>query len=197
MSGINEQFKSAGKNLSRLLTKTTEVLNERWEELTAIQERRREIYELSRERQKLMAEMGAKVYSLHRRGRVQNQDLLSDCERIDGIGTDIERMEHEIEELKRAKSQAEVVTVEVEDDTPVVDDDEIEAEAAQPADEAEPEMIPVEAEEQEPIRAEPEGDPGEPEVIPDETARCAHAQAPVEGSVDDEDNAQRPGCDKD
>lgn len=174
MSGINDQFKSAGKSLSQLLRKTTEVFNERWEELTAIQDRRREVWELAREREKLMGEMGAKVYSLHRRGKVQNRDLLSDCERIDTIGADIERLEHEIEELRRAGTEAQVAEVEVSDDAPIVDDDDIDTEAAEPAAEQ-----PVEF---------------EPEMDKEGTVPCAHAQAAAEGPAEDLDSYASAEC---
>lgn len=176
MSGINDQFKSAGKTLSEFLKKTTDHVSERWEELTAIQDRRREAWELAREREKLMVEMGAKVYSLHKRDKVKNRDLLSDCERIDTIGSEIARLEREIEELRREKMQAEAPEVEVSDDTPVVDDEDIDTEAAEvpvdepqsgvseaDADEEGPTMIPVEVEEEEPCEEDDGGAAGEEE----------------------------------
>ncbi len=223
MSGINDQFKSASENLSRLVKKTTEVVSQRWDELSAIQQRRREMWEMARERKRLMAEMGAKVYSLHRRGKVQNRDLLADCERIDAIGRGIAQREREIEELQRTRSAAEPTPVEVEDDTTVVADEDIDAEAAEPAEEpapeAEPEveeeeipeeqadvstdeeadegptMIPVEVEEEAGDQPEVEADEMEPEVDKEGAEPCAHAHDPVEGSREgDDQDPQSPEC---
>ena len=179
MSGINDQFKSASRTLSELVKKTTDVVGERWDELTGIQDRRREVWELARERKRLMAEMGAKVYSLHRRGKVQNRDLLSDCDRIDTIGSEISRLETEIEELKQSRSLSEPTPVEVTDESPVVGEDDIDTEAAEPAGAATAYEPPREI---------------EPQVDKEGAMPCAHAHDPAEGPREGEENEPSVEC---
>lgn len=156
MAGIGDQLKSANKNLSKWAKKTTSAVSEWWDEVNAINERRAEIRDLAREREKLLVEMGTKVYTLHRRGKVQNRDLLSDCERIDDIASHIDRLEEEIAELRRKSAQAQPREIEIEDDSSVVTDEDVDVAAADAAD-------------------------IEPEVEKEATVPCAHAQAAAEG----------------
>ncbi len=182
MSGIDEQFKSASRSLSRLLKRTTDAVSERWEELTAIQDRRREMRQLARERQQLLVEMGTKVYSLHRRGKVQNTDLLTDCEQIDTIADDVERLEREIEELKRQQAGMQPPEADVSDESPVVGEEDIDTAAAE-AEETEAEDAEAE---------DAESDEG-PTMIPvetsdeDEGAEAETSEEPYQAPDDAED----------
>jgi hypothetical protein len=168
MAGIGDQIKSAGKSISKFAKKTTSGVNEWWGEVNAINERRGEIRNLSREREKLIVEMGTKVYTLHRHNKVQNKDLLGDCERIDTIAEDIERLEQEIAELKAQKAQARPKSVEVQDESPVVGDEDVEAAAADI----------------------------EPEVEKEATVPCAHAQDAAEGPADEDEGGASVECDE-
>lgn len=171
MAGIGDQIKSAGKSVSKFANKATSSVNEWWDEVNAINERRGEIRNLSRERERLLIEMGTKVYTLHRHNKVQNRDLLSDCGRIDSIADDIERLEQEIAELKVRKAQARPKPVEVSDDSPVVGDADVEAAAAEMPEDT-------------------------PEVEKEATVPCAHAQDAAEGPADDEEGGASVECDE-
>ncbi|MGI5818954.1 MAG: hypothetical protein ACOX9R_12750 [Armatimonadota bacterium] len=162
MAGIGDQIKSAGKNVSKMARKTTGAFSEWWDEVNAINDRRARVRDLARERERLLVEMGTKVYTLHRRAKVQNRDLLGDCERIDTIGDTIDRLEHEIAELKRGSVEARPREIEVTDDAPIVADEDIE----------------------EVVGAAPEI---EPEVETGEPPPCVHAQTPAEGPVEDDE----------
>ncbi|MGC9319354.1 MAG: hypothetical protein ACP5KN_15080 [Armatimonadota bacterium] len=181
MPGIGDQMKSLNRNLSRWARRTGNVVSQWWEEVSAIQERRSEIRELSRERRRLLVEMGTKVYSLHRKGKVQNRDLLGDCERIDEIGDTIERLEQEIAELKRTAAAKPPKTIEVEDESSVVSEEDIEEPAAEEPAEGEAEEGEAEA----PAEGGDEGEgdaPGEFFAPPAGTAdlEAAREQAPPE-----------------
>ncbi len=157
MAGISDRIKSMNRRVSRWAQETSTAINEWWEEVNAIQERRNEIREMARERRKLLVELGTKVYSLHRKGKVLNRDLLRDCERIDEIGETVERLEREIAELKRSKSVEPPTEVEVEDETPVVGEEDIETTA---------------------------GEDIEPEVDEEGAEPCAPAESPADETTD-------------
>jgi len=167
MAGIGDQIKSANDSVSQWAKKTTSAVSEWWEEVNAITDRRNKIREMAREREDVLVEMGAKVYTLHRRGKVQNRDLLKDCERIEVIAADIDRMELEITEIKRRKAEVRPHEVAVTDDTPVVADEDIDVSAAGDLD-------------------------IEPEVPKEETFPCAHARSAVEGPAEG-DQAEASG----
>jgi predicted transcriptional regulator len=167
MAGIGDQIKSANKSVSKWAKKTTSAVSEWWDEVNAVNERRSEIRDLAREREKLLVEMGTKVYTLHRRGKVQNRDLLNDCERIDDIAETIERLEEEIAELKRQKAQARPREVKVSDESGVVGEEDVEASAAEPS-------------------------ADEPEVEKEATPEDAHTQDAAEGPAEDVEGEEGP-----
>lgn len=158
MSNVDDEMKSVNRRLSRWARHTGAIVSRWWEDVSALQERRNEIRRLARERQQLLMDMGAKVYTLHRRGKVQNRDLLADCERIDGIAAEIARLEREIAQIKRAQS-VEPREVEIEDDSPVVAPEDADVSAA-------PDL---------PEESDEEG-----------AAPCTHAPTSVEESAGDE-----------
>ncbi|MFP4250797.1 MAG: hypothetical protein ACLFU7_14140 [Armatimonadota bacterium] len=173
MAGIGDQLKSAGKNVSKLAQEATGAVSEWWDEVNAINARRAEVRDLAREREKTLVDMGTKVYTLHRHGKVQNKDLLGDCERIDEIGERIDRLEHEIAELKRKSDEAGPSEVEISDESPVVADEDVDVSAAE---------APAEAEEI------------EPEVEKEEAVPCAHAQDAAEGPAEDDEAGAPAEC---
>jgi len=177
MAGIGDQLKSAGKSVSKFAQKATSSVNDWWGEVNAINERRAEVRDLARERDKTLVEMGTKVYTLHRHGKVQNKDLLSDCERIDDIGERIERLEHEIAELKQKSDQAQPRQVEVADDSSVVADEDVDVTTAEAAAEA---SVGV-----------------EPEVEKEATVPCAHAEAAAEGPAEGDESEAPAECEGD
>lgn len=166
MSNVNDEMKSANRRLSRWARHTGAIVSRWWEDVSALQERRNEIRRLARERQQLLMDMGAKVYTLHRKGKVQNRDLRADCERIDAIAAEIARLEREIAQIKRAQS-VEPREVELEDDAPVVAPEDADVSAA-------PDL---------PEESDEEG-----------VAPCPHTPTPAEESVGDEDDASGPEC---
>lgn len=218
MAGISDKIRSMNRRVSRWAQETSTAINEWWEEVNAIQERRNAIREMARERRKLLVELGTKVYSLHRKGKVLNRDLLRDCERIDEIGETVERLEREIAELKRSKSVEPPTEVEVEDETPVVGEEDIETTAGEdiePEVEKEAAMPGAHAQD---ATEEPEGDvshaeaaqiqveTGEPtfgaspaigadvpETDKEGAEPCAHAEDAAEGPAE-ETGGRRPEC---
>ena len=169
MSDFNEKVKSVNRRVSRWARRTGSAVTQWWEEASALQERRNRMRRLARERRQLLAAMGTKVYTLHRKGKVQNRDLLADCGKIDQIGEDIERIEEEIAEIKRARAAA-PREVEVEDEAPIVADEDVDVSAGEveeaPAEE--PEDAPAEeadsdapAEDEAPSFATPADDAGD------------------------------------
>ena len=85
---------------------------------------------LNRERSQLVRTVGKKVYSLHTRGQVRNQDVLSDCLRIDETAQEIEALQDQIEDLRRQAVAGEELVVDIEDETPLTEDAKEEAGAA-------------------------------------------------------------------
>ncbi|MGD9497631.1 MAG: hypothetical protein AB7Y46_15120 [Armatimonadota bacterium] len=167
MSDLNEKVKAMNRSVSRWARRTTTAVSQWWEEVNALQERRSRIRALSRERHQLLLDIGNKVYTLHRKAKVQNRDLLADCERIDRIGADIAQLEREIEEIKRARA-AQPREIEIEDQSPVVaeEDAEVSVGAAQDT----------------------------PQVEKELTEPCAHTMTAVEGPADEEADMAPPEC---
>lgn len=214
MSDLNDKMKSVNRRVSRWARHTGEIVSQWWEDVSALQERRNEIHRLARERQQLLIDMGAKVYTLHRRGKVQNRDLLADCERIDRIAEDIKRLEREIAEIKHAQSVG-PREVELKDDSPVVAPEDAGVSAAPDiAQETDKEGAVPCAHAQAPAEGPADDEPDEPRVecAPEAAAPsfaaperqqetdkegaepCAHAQTPAEGPADDEDDEAGPEC---
>jgi hypothetical protein len=68
---------------------------------------RRERHALVRRRNRLFLQMGAKVFSLHQRGKVKNADLLQWCQEAEGVAEGIDAKSAEIaaadEEFERLR----------------------------------------------------------------------------------------------
>ncbi len=101
---------------------------------------------LRRERHQLLLTMGKKAYSLHTRGKVRNRDILSDCLHIDEIGAETRELQGQIEEIRREAGPGEELVLDLEDETPVAEDEEPAQETA-PAEAADQEscQMPTEA----------------------------------------------------
>lgn len=105
---------------------------------------RGEITDSVKARDRLMAEMGQKVYALYGRGKVRNADLLGICERVDEINQSIDALNRQIQELARPQPQGEVEDVELGDESAVAEE---EGEPAEPKEGEERAESPEEAEE--------------------------------------------------
>lgn len=155
MADIKKTLTDVGRQIARWAKTGGSTAAEWWEEKSAIQARASEIRKLNRQRHEVVVGIGSKVYTLHRRGKVRNRDLLTDCERIDDIGDDIERLKAEIEEIRRRRQEAQLPPEQIEDDSPVVDEADVDTSVAaeEPAPEeeapAQPEQPPETAEEPE------------------------------------------------
>jgi seryl-tRNA synthetase len=145
------------------LSKAKEFASTRWADVSAtvstqrkIRGLRSEITDLVGTRDRLMSEMGHKVYALHARGKVRNADLLAICERVDELNDSINELNRQIQELAKPRPRGEVDDVELEDETEIAEAGEGEEEAGEPEEAEETEEAAEDAEEAD---AEPEPDP--------------------------------------
>jgi len=164
MSDVKKTLAEMGRQVARWAKTGGSSAAEWWDEKSAIQKRAAQMRKLNRQRREVTVRIGSKVYTLHRRGKVRNRDLLADCRKIDEADAEIERLKAEIEEIQKRKQQAPTKPAELEDDSPVVDESDIEERVAIEVEE------PGE-EEEEGAEVEDEGD--EPEAVsgeePDES----------------------------
>ncbi len=79
---------------------------------------------LGHQRQQLLLTMGRKAYSLHRRGKVRNRDILADCLTIDELEAEIGHIQARIEEIRRQAGPGQDVLLELEDEAPVAVEEE-------------------------------------------------------------------------
>ncbi len=167
MADFKKTLAEMGRQVARWAKTGGGSAAEWWDEKSAIQKRAAQMRKLNRQRREVTVRIGSKVYTLHRRGKVRNRDLLADCQKIDEVDAEMERLKGEIEEIKRRKQQAAAEPAELEDDAPVVDESDIEERVAIEVEEP--------GEEEELAETETEtGDEGkEPEVVsgeePDES----------------------------
>jgi len=94
---------------------------------------------VNRERSQLIRSIGKKVYSLHTRGQVSNQDVLSDCLRIDETAQEIEGLRDQIEDLRRRAAAGEELVVDIEDEGPLTEEVEEDTDTAEWVEEQAPE----------------------------------------------------------
>jgi seryl-tRNA synthetase len=104
----------------------------------------RQIADLVAERDRVMIEIGRKVYALYGREKVRNADILPLCGRIDEIGQRVDALNVQVRELAQPKPKG------VLSDVPLTDDSELAAEADEVEAAAETEA--------EPTAEEPEAD---------------------------------------
>lgn len=133
--GLRDFFTQAGSWLRR----GSEVAGEWIDDQTAITQRLRTLRKLRGDQQQALRLIGAKVYTLHTLGKVRNKDVLVDCQHIDEILARIERLKHEIEEIKRRSTKPEVKLIQIDDEEPLTEAMSVDEEAPEepaPAEEA-------------------------------------------------------------
>ena len=135
--------------MSDRLSKAKEFAGEKWGELASavgtqrqLRGLQRQIAQLVGERDRLMVEIGRKVYALYGRDKVRNADILPLCERIETIGEKIEALNDKVRELLQPKPRGELADTDVADDTELTD--EAEEEEAPPAEAPGEEQTPEE-----------------------------------------------------
>jgi len=109
-----------------------EAAAEAFDQRTQIQRLALQIRKLDRERTGLIRQIGAKVYGLHGQGKVRNQDVLTDCKRIDEIITGIFDLRKEIEKIRAASLEKGIEVPILSDEAPL-DEEEAPATAASAA----------------------------------------------------------------
>ncbi len=109
--------------MSDKLSKAKQVAGDTWSGLASavstqwqIRKLQKEIAEFVEERDRLMMEIGHKVYALHGRGKVKNADLLELCRRIEGIGSSVDVLNQRIRDLAEPAPKGELGETEVEDE---------------------------------------------------------------------------------
>lgn len=102
MSDFGVRLKELGGLLWRKARQGGEAAAEALEQQASIQRLVGQIRRLQRERGALFGQMGTKVYALHGQGKIRNQDVLEDCERVDAISAEIERLRQQIQDIRTA-----------------------------------------------------------------------------------------------
>jgi len=90
---------------------------------------RKKITDLVAERDRVMLEIGRKVYALYGRDKVRNQDILPLCERIEQAGEAISALNEQVRELAKPKPTGVLRPTELEDETELAEEEEPEGEA--------------------------------------------------------------------
>ena len=126
MSDLNRLLNQLSRNFSEWVREGSGNASEWWDHKAAIQKKFSRIRQLMRQRQETTVGMGAKVYSLHRKGKVRNTDLLADCNKLDDIAEQIEVVKREIEELRDKSAGVKQEEPEMTDESPVVDEEDAE-----------------------------------------------------------------------
>jgi len=127
MSDFWQQVRQSFGPVIRGSKHSVEVMAESVRRQAAMQKLAARIRALNRERSQLVRTVGKKVYSLHTRGQVRNQDVLSDCLRIDETAQEIEALQDQIEDLRRQAAAGEELVVHIEDETVLTEETEEEA----------------------------------------------------------------------
>ena len=171
MAEFKKTLAEMGRQVARWAKTGGSSAAEWWDEKSAIQKRAAQMRKLNRQRREVTVRIGSKVYTLHRRGKVRNRDLLADCQKIDEVDAEVERLKAEIEEIRKRKQQAPTEPAELEDHSPVVDESDIE------------ERVAIEVEE-----------PGEEEeVVEAETETGEEGEEPADISEDEPEETKAPG----
>ncbi len=117
MSDFGARMRELGGLLWRKARQGGEAAAEALEQQASIQRLVGQIRKLQRERAQLFSQIGTKVYALHGQSKVRNQDVLVDCERLDAIGQEIDRLRRQIEDIRTASLAQGVQLPEISDDT--------------------------------------------------------------------------------
>lgn len=108
-----------GRLFWRSAKESGEAAAEAIEQRAQIQRLALGVRKLDKERSTLIRQIGAKVYSLHGKGKVRNQDVLVDCQRIDQIITEIAKLQKEIEAIRAASLEKGIEVPIVADEAPL------------------------------------------------------------------------------
>jgi len=136
-----------------------------------------QIRKLSAEQRKVISDIGGKVYALHTKGKVRNQDVLESCQNIDRLMQQVAELKEQIEAIRAEGKQAGAVA-ELKDDGFLTD----------APDTAEEQAVEVEIAEDAPEETQPErendgeADPPAPEK--DSPPDAPEAQAPADDGDD-------------
>lgn len=125
MSDMNRLLNQIGRQISAWLRESGDSATDWWEDKHAIHARMARIRQLVRQRREVTAGIGAKVYTLHKRDKVRNKDLVADCRKLDEIGAEIERLKREIEEIRDRERGLAPEEPELADDSAVVDEEDV------------------------------------------------------------------------
>lgn len=137
MANWQESVRDFFKRISEYLRRGSEKAGEWIDEQAAIARRVRAIRRLRAQQRQILEIIGSKVYTLHTRGKVRNKDILAECRRIDEILAHIERLRREIEEIKQKSKYEQVKLMEVEDESPIGEEDEATGSQVEGAEQAE------------------------------------------------------------
>jgi len=129
---MNDFMQKAGKSFGLFFRRARAVSDEAAEATgTRLQEMRlaAAIRRLQGERDQTIKQIGTKVYTLHTRGKVRNQDVVEDCRKVDSLSDQIRDLRGQIEGLERKRTGVDVALTDVADEALMAD----EAAAAAPA----------------------------------------------------------------
>ncbi len=130
MSDVNRIVNQLSRQVSTWLRDSSEGASDWWDTKNSVQKRFSMIRGLIAQRREITGGIGAKVYTLHRKGKVRNSDLLADCQKLDDIGDRIEQLKLEIEELRDKERGITAEDVELSDESPVVDEEDVDTRVA-------------------------------------------------------------------
>src|ERR1035437_6967814 len=108
---MNDFMQKAGKSFGLFFRRARAVSDEAAEATgTRLQEMRlaAAIRRLQGDREQTIKQIGTKVYTLHTRGKVRNQDVIEDCHKVDGLSDQIKDLRRQIEELERKRTGVDV-----------------------------------------------------------------------------------------
>lgn len=102
MSDFMSRVRDLGQLFWRNARESGEAAAEALEQRAAIQRLAGQIRKLDKERGERIRQIGGKVYALHSQGKVRNQDVLVDCQRLDEIKQEIAGLQQDIEKIRAA-----------------------------------------------------------------------------------------------
>jgi len=122
MADFMSRVREIGRLFWRSAKETGETAAELIEQRTQIQRLSGHIRRLEKERQELLRQIGVKVYALHGQGKVRNQDVLADCQRIDAILGEISQLKKQIEQIRSAGLAKGLELPDLADETPLTEE---------------------------------------------------------------------------
>ena len=122
VSDFMTRMQDLGKLFLRSAKETSESAAEMIEQKTQIQRLAMQVRRLDKERGGLIRQIGAKVYGLHGQGKIRNQDVLVDCQRIDAIIGEIAGLKHEIERIRVTSLEKGIEIPVLQDEAPLTEE---------------------------------------------------------------------------